>query len=498
MSEETKDKEKEKLKNLEKLSERGMNPYGSYRYERTHTCQEVTEDFEELQGSEAKVCGRIVGIREHGKIIFMDIKDRTGTVQAVLREDEIGNGFGNLSLLGRGDFLGVEGEIDKTSHGEESVMATDFEILSKALRDIPPRGQKLENKEKRYRQRYLDLISNDETKEVFRKRHETIKAMEEFLQDEEFIEVETPILQEVYGGALARPFKTHHNTLDREFYLRISNELYLKRLIVGDYEKVYETVKDFRNEGIDTTHNPEFTQMECYWAFADYKDMMELTEEMISHIAEEVLGTTSIEYNGQEIDLSTPWERVTMLEGLEKYAGIDADDMTRKELAIKAENKGLKVDENDRWGDLVALLFEELVEEELVQPTIVYDYPIEISPLAKRKRGDERLTERFEIFIAGDELGNAYSELNNPIEQKKRFEEQVKMREEGDMEAHGMDKDYIRALEYGMPPTAGLGIGVDRLVMLLTDKQSIKEVIAFPQMAEEEGEIRLRSDKVED
>ncbi|MFP4116833.1 MAG: lysine--tRNA ligase [Candidatus Aenigmatarchaeota archaeon] len=497
MSEETKDKEKEKLKNLQKLSERGMNPYDSYRYDRTHTCQEIVDEFEKLQGSRAKVCGRIVAIREHGKIIFMDIKDRSGTLQVVLRKDEVGEGFENLSLLGRGDFLGVEGEVDKTSHGEKSVMAESFKILSKALRDIPPRGQKLENPEKRYRQRYLDLISNEETKEVFRKRHETTKAMKEFLHKKEFIEVETPILQEIYGGALARPFKTYHNTLDREFYLRISDELYLKRLIVGDYEKVYEIVKDFRNEGIDTTHNPEFTQMECYWAFADYKDMMGLTEEMISYIAKEVLGTTKLEYNGKEIDLSTPWERITMLEGLKEYAGIDADGMTRKELAIKAENNGLEVDKNDFWGDLVALLFEELVEEELVQPTFVYDYPVEISPLAKRKRGDDRLTERFEIFIAGDEFGNAYSELNNPIEQKKRFEEQMKLREEGDMEAHGMDKDYIRALEYGMPPTAGLGIGIDRLVMLFTDKQSIKEVIAFPQMAEEEGEIELRSDKVD-
>lgn len=492
-------KEREKLENLEELVGGGVNPYRSYKYERSHRCGDIVENFSELEGEESKVCGRIDAIREHGKIVFMDLKDLSGTIQIVLKEDELGESkFETLNLLGRGDFLGVEGEVYRTQHGEESVMAEGFEVLSKCLRNLPPREQGLEDQEKRYRQRYLDLLANDDTKEVFRKRHRIMKAMREFLHSEEFVEVETPVLQDIYGGALARPFKTQHNTLNREFYLRISNELYLKRLIVGGMEKVYEIVKDFRNEGIDSTHNPEFTQMECYWAYADYKDMMKLTEQMVSSMAEEVLGKKKIEYRDEEIDLSTPWERITMLEALEKYAGIEAEGMDREDLVEEAESHGLEVEERASWGELVAALFEELVEDELIQPTFVYDYPVEISPLAKRKRGDDRFTERFEPFAAGFEFGNAYSELNDPREQKKRFEQQVQKRKEGDLEAHEMDEDYVRALEYGMPPTGGLGIGIDRLVMLFMDRHSIKEVIAFPQLAEKEGGIKLHSDKVKD
>lgn len=488
----------DKFDNLEKLAEKGINPYESYRYERTHKCGEIVENFSDVKGETAKLCGRIDSIREHGKIIFMDLKDRSGTVQIVLREDEVESRFEALNLLGRGDFLGVEGEIYKTQHGEKSVKVKDFEVLSKCLRNLPPRDQGLQDPEKRYRQRYLDLIINRGTQEVFQKRHEIIKAMREFLHSQEFMEVETPVLQDIYGGALARPFKTRMNSLDREFYLRISNELYLKRLIVGGYEKVYEIVKDFRNEGIDSTHSPEFTQMECYWAYADYKDMMELTERMISYMAREVLGTTEIEFKGEEIDFSPPWKRITMLEALEKHANINADDMDRDELAREAEIQGVEVEEGASWGEIIVELFDELVEDELIQPTFVYDYPVEISPLAKEKRGDDRFTERFEPFVAGMEIGNAYSELNNPKEQKKRFEEQVERRKEGDLEAHEMDKDYVRALEYGMPPTGGLGIGIGRVVMLFTGKGSLKEVIAFPQLAEREGKIELHSDKVND
>ena len=498
MSEKDK-KERERLENLEKMVEKGYNPYESYKFERTHECNEVKENFSELEGKRSKIRGRIEAIRAHGKIVFMDLKDSSGEIQIIFSKDDIGEEkFEIVKILGRGDFLGIEGEIYRTNHGEESVKVEEFEVLSKCLRNLPPKEQGLKDKEKRYRQRYLDLITNQESREIFIKRHEIIKSMREFLDSRGFIEVETPVLQEVYGGALARPFKTQHNVLDREFFLRISNELYLKRLIVGGYEKVYEIVKDFRNEGIDTTHNPEFTQMEFYRAYADYKDVMEIAENMVSFIAKEVLGTTRIEYEDHQIDLSPPWNRISMLEALQKYADIDADGMSREELIEEAKGNGLEVEEGISWGELVAALFEELCEEEIIEPTFVYDYPVEVSPLAKRKRGDERFTERFEIFIAGDEFGNAYSELNDPMEQKKRFEQQVEMRKKGDLEAHEMDEDYVRALEYGMPPTGGFGIGIDRLTMLLTNKDSIKEVIAFPQLAKMEGAIDLHSDIVKD
>lgn len=492
-------KKREKLENLESLVEKGVNPYNSHKYDRTHKCKEVVENFSELKDSKVKVCGRIKALRTHGKIAFIDLEDSSGEVQLVFKEDSIsGDKFDLVGLLGRGDFLGAEGKVFKTEKGEKSVKVWEFEVLSKCLRNLPPEKEGLQDPEKRYRQRYLDLLTNKEVKEIFDTRHQIVKSMREFMDSRGFIEVETPILQEIYGGALARPFKTQHNTLDREFYLRISNELYLKRLIVGGYEKVYEIVKDFRNEGIDTSHNPEFTQMEFYWAYADYKKIMDIAEELVSYIAREVLETTEISYNGEQIDLSPPWNRIRMTEALEKYADIKVEEMNKQELISEAKKNNLEVRKNVSWGELVEALFEELVEDNLIEPTFIYDYPVDVSPLAKRKRGDKRFTERFEIFIAGEEFGNAYSELNDPVEQKKRFEEQVQKRKEGDLEAHEMDEDYIRALEYGMPPTGGFGIGIDRLTMLLTDKQSIKEVIAFPQLARMEGAIDLHSDIVKD
>lgn len=489
---------KERLENFQRLKEKNINPY-AYKYERSHFSNQILENFSSMKGKKVKLCGKITSIREHGKISFFDLEDSKGRIQLVLREDNLGKeNYSILNFLGRGDFLGIEGKVMKTKAGEISINVEDYEILAKCLRNIPSEKTGLEDPEKRYRQRYLDLLVNREVKNIFIKRHEIVKAMREFLNKKGFIEIETPVLQEIYGGALARPFKTQHNILDREFYLRISNELYLKRLIVGGYEKVYEIVKDFRNEGIDSRHNPEFTMMELYQAYVDYKDVMKLTEELISWITKKVLGKEEIEYKGNKIDLSTPWKRISMLKALQEYQDISVEDKTREELVEIAKDYDLEVVKNASWGEIVAALFEELVQDKLIQPTFVYDYPIDISPLAKKKRDDERFVERFEIFIGGEELGNAFSELNDPLEQKKRFEQQVQKRKEGDLEAHEMDKDYIRALEYGMPPTGGLGIGIDRLVMLLTDTSSLKEVIAFPQLGEKEGAIQLHGDLVKD
>lgn len=490
---------RERLENLEKLIERGIDPFSIYSFDRTHYAKEILDNYPELKGKEVKICGRIFSVRRHGKITFFDLKDFSGEIQTVLKTDNLGKEkYKLLDLVGRGDFLGVKGKVMKTKTGEISVEVKNFKILSKCLRNLPSPKTGLEDPEKRYRQRYLDLMMNDKVRERFTKRHEIIKAMREFLDNKGFIEIETPILQEIYGGALARPFKTQHNVLDREFYLRISNELYLKRLIVGGYEKVYEIVKDFRNEGIDSKHNPEFTMMELYQAYIDYKDVMKLTEEMIYYIAEKVLDGVEFEYKGNKIDLSTPWKRISMVEALEEYQDISVESKNKEELVKIAGKYGLEVEEKASWGEIVAALFEELVQDKLIQPTFIYDYPVEVSPLAKRKRGDKRFTERFEVFIGGEEVGNAFSELNNPLEQRKRFEQQVQKRKEGDLEAHEMDKDFIRALEYGMPPTGGLGIGIDRLVMLLTDTSSIKEVIAFPQLGEREGLIQLHGDMVKD
>ncbi|MFB6088536.1 MAG: lysine--tRNA ligase [Candidatus Aenigmatarchaeota archaeon] len=496
MSEEDR-KIRERLKNLEELVERNVDPFAEYSYERTHKTKEIVDNFDELEGKEVKICGRLSSVRRHGKISFFDLKDISGEIQLVLKEDNLED-YGILDYIGRGDHIGVVGNVMKTRTEEISVEVGEFKILSKCLRNLPSQKTGLEDPEKRFRQRYLDLMTNDEVRDRFVKRHEVVKEMRNFLNERDFVEIETPVLQEIYGGALARPFKTQHNMLDREFYLRISNELYLKRLIVGGFENVYEFVKDFRNEGIDRNHNPEFTQVELYQAYTDYKDIMKLTEDIISHVAKEVMGKNEIEYQGQVIDFSKPWRRISMVDSLKEFQGIDVENKDKEDLVKIANEHNLEVEKNVSRGELIAALFEELVEDDLVQPTLIYDYPVEVSPLAKKKRGDPRFTERFEIFVCGMELGNAFSELNNPLEQKKRFEDQVQKRNEGDMEAHEMDKDYIRALEYGMPPTGGLGIGIDRLVMILTNAPSIKEVIAFPQLGEIEGLIELHGDMVKD
>ncbi|MFB6075806.1 MAG: lysine--tRNA ligase [Candidatus Aenigmatarchaeota archaeon] len=496
MSEEDR-KVRERLENLEKLVEKDVDPFAEYSFKRTHKTEEILDNFDVLEGEEVKICGRLSSVRRHGKISFFDLQDILGKIQLVLKEDNLED-YEILDYIGRGDHIGVVGDVMKTRTEEISIEVKEFKILSKCLRNLPSNKTGLEDPEKRFRQRYLDLMTNDEVRDRFIKRHQIVKEMRNFLNERNFVEVETPVLQEIYGGALARPFKTQHNMLDREFYLRISNELYLKRLIVGGFENVYEFVKDFRNEGIDKNHNPEFTQVELYQAYVDYKDIMELAEDMITYVINKVLGKSKVNYQEQEINFSKPWKRLSMVDSLKEFQGIDVEEKDRKDLVKIANEHNLEVQKNVSRGELIAALFEELVEDDLIQPTFIYDYPVEVSPLAKKKRGDPRFTERFEIFVCGMELGNAFSELNNPLEQKKRFEDQVQKRKEGDVEAHEMDKDYIRALEYGMPPTGGLGIGIDRLVMILTNAPSIKEVIAFPQLGESEGLIKLHGDMVKD
>ncbi|GAB4336809.1 MAG: lysine--tRNA ligase [Calditrichia bacterium] len=481
---------------LQKIKELGINPY-PYEYDRTHTSGEVFVNFAELEEKEVRVAGRIMSNRRMGKAAFCHIQDMEGKIQIYLKKDEIGErGFELYKLLDIGDIIGVEGKVFKTRTGEISIYATRLELLSKSLRPLPIVKEKIvdgqrvvydefADKELRYRQRYVDLIVNPEVKDVFIKRSKIMTAMRNFLTGMGFLEVETPILQPIYGGATARPFVTHHNALDMKLYLRIANELYLKRLIVGGFEGVFEFAKDFRNEGMDRFHNPEFTQVELYVAYKDYNWMMELTENMISGIAKEVLGTTQIEFQGHKIDLTPPWRRLPLFEGIKEYTGVDMSQMDLAQLREAAEKLGIAVE--DSWGEgkIIDEVFGEFVESKLIQPTFITDYPVEMSPLAKRHRNNLRLVERFEPIIAGKEIGNSFSELNDPLDQRERFEAQMELRAKGDEEAQVMDDDFLRALEYGMPPTAGLGVGIDRLVMLLTNQPSIRDVLLFPHMRPE-------------
>ena len=484
---------------LQKLKEMGVEPY-PYRFEVTHRAQEVKHGFEALSAAQdpVSVAGRIMSIREHGKVCFAHIQDETGRIQIYIKRDVVGDReFSVFKLLDIGDIIGVRGTAFRTRTGEITIGVESFEVLCKSLRPLPIVKEKMEgdrrivydpftDKEQRYRQRYVDLIVNPEVREAFRKRTEVVRALRTFLDERGFLEVETPVLQPIYGGASARPFVTHHNTLDVDLYLRISNELYLKRLIVGGFERVYEFSRNFRNEGMDRSHNPEFTLLEAYQAYVDYTDIMQLTEEMIAQAAREVLGTTRISYQGTEVDLAPPWRRVRMLEALEERVGVDVRELSDGELRELCLRHEVEVDGGMGRGKMMDKLFDEVVKPHLVQPTFVLDYPVETSPLAKRHREDPELVERFEAFIAGMEIANAFSELNDPEDQRRRFEEQMRLRERGDEEAQVLDEDFIRALEYGMPPTGGLGIGVDRLVMLLTDTPSIRDVIFFPQMRPEE------------
>ena len=487
---------KRRFEELSELEQKGFNPF-AYSFDVDSFSSDIKNDFKEGETKNVKLAGRIMAIRRMGKASFAHIMDNKGRIQIYLKKDEIGDSYEAFKLMDIGDIIGIEGFVFKTKTGEISIHVTKLQLLAKSIRPLPiakeatdESGNKIiydqfADKELRYRQRYVDLIVNPEVKKVFELRSRIVSAMRNFLDLKGYLEVETPILQPLYGGAAARPFVTHHNTLDTDLYLRIADELYLKRLIVGGFEGVYEVAKDFRNEGMDKFHNPEFTMMELYVAYKDYEWMMNLVEEMIQHICQKVFNKLEFEYDGKVVNFNSPWKRVSYVEAIKEKTGVDVLSATEDELKSAAKNIGIDLKGLDGRAKLIDEIFSEAVEKNLVQPTFVIDYPLILSPLAKKHRSKEGLVERFEGYVAGKELCNAFSELNDPIDQRKRFEEQVKLREAGDLEAHQVDEDYIRSLEFGMPPTAGLGIGIDRLVMLLTNQISIRDVIFFPQMKPE-------------
>ncbi len=474
---------------MNRLREAGENPFKAS-FDRTHTAAEATALFEGLPEGEDKTpavrcCGRMKSFRSHGKTTFVDLRDESGKIQIYIKKDTLGeDAYSQVDCLDIGDWIGVAGTVFRTKRGEITIKAQEITLLAKCLRPLPEKWHGLSDVELRYRQRYLDLIANPDVREAFNRRSGVVAAMRKFLDERGFLEVATPMMHSIPGGAAAKPFVTHHNALDIDLYLRIAPELYLKRLIVGGFERIFEINTCFRNEGISTRHNPEFTMLELYWAYVDYTAVMSLVEEMISAIAEKVLGTTKIAYQGSEIDLAPPWRRVSLLEAIREHSGVDFEKLNRDEEAARraAREAGVDVGTSVRYGKVVDEVMKTKVAPNLIQPTFLVDYPIELSPLARRKEDAPHLTERFQAFVGGLEIGNAFSELNDPIDQRERFEEQLRARAAGDEEAHPMDNDYILALEYGLPPTGGLGIGIDRLVMLLTDQTSIRDVILFPQM----------------
>ena len=472
-----------KRQKLEELKNEGKDPFVHETYDVTAHSVGIKEEFNEADEREVSIAGRIMSKRRHGKICFLDLRDSEGSIQVFARKDVLEEKYEDVKGIDIGDIVGVKGIVFKTEAGEITVRATDISLLSKSLQILPEKFHGLKDPDLRYRQRYVDLIVNPEVKDVFIKRNKIIKKIREFLDKKDFLEVETPILGTVAGGANARPFYTHHNTLDIDMQLRIANELFLKRLIVGGFDKVYEMGKMFRNEGMDTKHNPEFTNIELYQAYADYEEMMRITEDLFEYVALEVLGTDTINYQGTEICLKAPWKRITMIDAVKKYADVDFNEIDTDEKAREvAREKGLDVNDNDTWGKLLSEMFEEFCEEHLVEPTFVIGHPVDVSPLAKRNPEDPRLTQRFEAFINTWEFANAFSELNDPIDQRERFEAQVAEKAAGDDEAHPMDSDFINAIEVGLPPTGGLGIGVDRMIVLLTDQPSIRDVLLFPTM----------------
>lgn len=472
-----------KRQKLEELKNEGKDPFVHETYDVTAHSVGIKEEFNEADEREVSIAGRIMSKRRHGKICFLDLRDSEGNIQIFARKDVLEEKYEDVKGIDIGDIVGVKGIVFKTEAGEITVRATDISLLSKSLQILPEKFHGLKDPDLRYRQRYVDLIVNPEVKDVFIKRNKIIKKIREFLDNKDFLEVETPILGTVAGGANARPFYTHHNTLDIDMQLRIANELFLKRLIVGGFDKVYEMGKMFRNEGMDTKHNPEFTNIELYQAYADYEEMMRITEDLFEYVALEVLGTDTINYQGTEICLKAPWKRITMIDAVKKYADVDFNEIDTDEKAREvAREKGLDVNDNDTWGKLLSEMFEEFCEEHLVEPTFVIGHPVDVSPLAKRNPEDPRLTQRFEAFINTWEFANAFSELNDPIDQRERFEAQVAEKAAGDDEAHPMDSDFINAIEVGLPPTGGLGIGVDRMIVLLTDQPSIRDVLLFPTM----------------
>lgn len=469
---------------LEALQESGKNPYEIMKYDVTHHSKEVTENYEQLNGQTVSLAGRIMSKRVMGKASFCHVQDLEGRIQCYVARDNIGEeAYAEFKKYDVGDIVGVKGEVFQTKTGETSIHTTEITLLSKSLQILPEKFHGLTNTDLRYRQRYVDLIMNQEVRDTFVKRSKIISEIRRYLDSRSFIEVETPVLVPNAGGAAARPFDTHYNALDEDVHLRISLELYLKRLVVGGLERVYEIGRVFRNEGLSVRHNPEFTLLELYQAYTDYYGMMDLAEDLYRTVAQNVLGTSVIFYDGVEIDLSKPFERLTMVEAVKKYTGINFDEIkTEEEAKALADEHHIKYEARHKKGDILNLLFEEFVEEKLVQPTFIMDHPVEVSPLAKRKPGNPDYTERFELFITKREMANAFSELNDPIDQRGRFEAQEELKRQGDEEANSVDEDFLNALEHGMPPTGGIGIGIDRMVMLLTDSAAIRDVLLFPTM----------------
>lgn len=480
-----------RLDKMHKIEEKGLKPFG-YRYEFTHRSGDVKENFDALAEAETevKLAGRVMAIRGHGKTCFMDMQDKDGRIQVYVRKDVLGEeNYALIKMMDIGDTVGVTGTVFRTHMGEVSIKAVALEMLSKSLRPLPEKWHGLKDVETRYRQRYVDLIVNPDVRDTFVKRSQIIRSVRDVLDSHGFLEVETPILNTIAGGAAARPFISYHNALDMQVYMRIAPELYLKRLIVGGMDRVYELGRVFRNEGIDNRHNPEFTSVEIYQAFADYRDMMDLTEEVVVKTAEKVLGTTTINYEGVEIELASPWKRISMIDAVKEYAGKDFTNVTDLEEA-RAMAKELNVEVEATWGigKIINACFEEYVEDKLIQPTFITGHPKEISPLAKSNPENPEITDRFEAFIYGREICNGFTELNDPIDQRERFLKQVEERANGDEEANMMDEDFVTALEYGLPPTGGLGIGIDRLVMFLTNSSTIRDVLFFPTMKPLKGE----------
>ncbi len=484
---------------LENLKADGKNPHAIVNFRNRSLSKDIKDNFEEFEGKIVRVAGRIMARRGHGNMSFMDVQDSLGQIQVVNRKNIMGDNFKETKGYDIGDIIGIEGKVFKTNQGEISIETEHADLLTKSLQILPEKWHGLKDTDIRYRQRYVDLIVNPEVKDVFVLRSKIISEIRKFLENRGFLEVETPILNTIAGGASARPFITHHNSLDIGMYLRIASELYLKRLIVGGFDKVYEIGRMFRNEGMDATHNPEFTTMEFYQAYGDFEDMMEITETMVEEVANKVKGTTLVEFDGKEIELKTPWRRISMIDAVKEYSGVDFNEITEYEDAVKiAKEKNVEV--KSTRGEIIAEFFDEFVEDKLIQPTFVIDYPVEISPLAKRKNDDQSLTYRFEAFVNGAEIANAFSELNDAVDQKQRFVDQVAKREAGDDEAHLMDYDFVNALEVGMPPTGGLGIGIDRINIILTGQRSIRDVLLFPTMkpiGKENAEMKShQSDKL--
>ncbi|RDU24185.1 lysine--tRNA ligase [Anaerosacchariphilus polymeriproducens] len=469
---------------LKELQDNGKNPFEIMKYDVTHHSQEIKDNFDTLEGNAVSIAGRIMTKRVMGKASFCNVQDLEGNIQSYVARDEIGEDhYKDFKKMDIGDIVGIKGEVFKTKTGEISIHASEVKLLSKSLQILPEKFHGLTNTDIRYRQRYVDLIMNQEVKDTFIKRSKIISSIRHYLDGQGFMEVETPMLVPNAGGAAARPFDTHYNALDEDVHLRISLELYLKRLIVGGLEKVYEIGRVFRNEGLSVRHNPEFTLLELYQAYTDYYGMMDLCENVFRHVAQEVLGTTQIQYGDVEIDLAKPFERLTMVDAVMKYANIDFSTVkTDEEAKAIADKHEVHYEARHKKGDILNLLFEEFVEEKLIQPTFIMDHPVEISPLAKKKPTDPDYTERFELFITQREMANAFSELNDPIDQRERFEAQEELKALGDEEANSVDEDFLNALEHGMPPTGGIGIGIDRLVMLLTDSPAIRDVLLFPTM----------------